>query len=317
MDILTTKLLTETRNLAMMETLLITTVAHLSARLNVVMDLSLDLRNVIWELPMLMPPTNVRPTAKPPNVVMDMLTSMRNATMLPQELEPPNAEPTANCLTVETELLTQSMENNVMLDLPETLISHQLDAQQDVPSILAHMSEQLELETSTEPWPAPDASIPTLDLPLDHHAQDPFNGWLPNLFKRFLNSKLIPSNTSSELELRDPKREIVNSLILTVPEHVTVSRPWDPLTLLLVLPVKPFPVNPLLPPLLTSSVLPTPPELQSSNKLSELWSHSLSVNHSSSPHTLEVEPTLLTLLPVKLKPSTTEDSLILLTQSTF
>lgn len=213
---MTTKSLTETRNLAMMETTLITTVAHLSAKLNVVMDSSLDLRNVIWELPMLMPPTNVKLTAKPPNAVMDMLTSMRNVTMLPQELEPQNAEPTANYLTVETELLTQSMVNNAILDLPETLISHQLDAPADVLLTLAHMSELLQLETSTEPWPALDVSTLTLDLPLDHPALDQSNGWLPNLFKRFLNSKLIPSNTSSELESRDHKREIVNSLILTV-----------------------------------------------------------------------------------------------------
>jgi len=124
---------------------------------------------------------------------MDMSISMRSVIMLhPDNLLLP-AETTANFHTVATVSLTPFTERNVTLDSQETQISPQLDVLLDAHKILAVPSDPPLLATSTEPWLALDVSILTSGLQLDHHAVDLFNGWLPNLSKRFLNSKLTNS----------------------------------------------------------------------------------------------------------------------------
>jgi hypothetical protein len=77
-------------------------------------------------------------------------------------------------------------------------------------------SDQQQLVILTVLWPVQDVFTLMSVLPPDHHAVDQSNGWLPNPFKRFLNSKLTNSTTSSELELREANEVIVNSPILTL-----------------------------------------------------------------------------------------------------
>jgi len=307
----TAKSLIVPRNLVMMETIMITMDVQVSANLNVVMDLSLELKSVILELEMPMLPTNVSSTADLPDVVMDMLTSMKNVTMLLQDLLLLLAETTANSHTVVMPSLTQSTERNVIRDFPETLILPPLDALLDVPKTLAEPSDQLQLVILTVLWPVQDVSTHMLDLPPDHHAVDQSNGWLPNPSKRFLNSKLINSNTSSELELREANEEIVNSLILTLSENVCVFLNKETSPLQCVLPALPFPESLLFKPPLISSEATLLKQLFSKLPSQPLFPL-LSVNPSSSQPTMEDQAMLTISLPVKLKPSTTEDSLILL-----
>lgn len=130
----------------MMQTTTIMTVAPALANLNVVMVLLLDLRSVILELTMPTLPTNVKPPAEFPGVVMDLSTSMKSVIMLlPVNLLLP-VEITANSHTAVMELLTLSLERNVTLDSPETLISQQLDVQLDAHSTLAEPSDPPLLE---------------------------------------------------------------------------------------------------------------------------------------------------------------------------
>jgi len=213
---LITKLLTEPRNNAMMETPMTMTDAQAHANWNVVMDLLLELKSVIWEPTMLMLPTNVNLPARPLNAVMDMLITLRNVIMLPLVHLLQLAETTANSHTVETILSMLFMERIVITVSLETTIFLPVDVQLVAPKILVDMSDLLQLETSTEPWPVQDAFMPMLVPPLVPHAVDPSNGWLPNLFKKSLNSKLTNSNTFGEIQLRDLKRVIANSLILTL-----------------------------------------------------------------------------------------------------
>jgi hypothetical protein len=98
-----TKLLIEPRNLVMMETMLITMDAQASANLNVVMDGSLALRNVIWVPTMPTLPISANSTADSQDAVMDMLTSMKSVTMLPLDLLLLPAEILVKHHTVETE----------------------------------------------------------------------------------------------------------------------------------------------------------------------------------------------------------------------
>lgn len=130
----------------MMQTTTIMTVAPALANLNVVMVLLLDLRSVILELTTPTLPTNVKPPAEFPDVVMDLSTSMKSVIMLlPVNLLLP-VEITANSHTVVMESLTLSLERNVTLDSLETLISQQLDAQLDAHSTLAEPSDPPLLE---------------------------------------------------------------------------------------------------------------------------------------------------------------------------
>lgn len=130
----------------MMQTTTIMTVAPALANLNVVMVLLLDLRSVILELTTPTLPTNVKPPAEFPDVVTDLSTSMKSVIMpLPVNLLLP-VEITANSHTAVMELLTLSLERNVTLDSPETLISQQLDVQLDAHSTLAEPSDPPLLE---------------------------------------------------------------------------------------------------------------------------------------------------------------------------
>lgn len=294
----------------------ITMVAQALAKLNAVMVLSLDLRSVILELTTLTLQTNVKPLAEFLGVVMVLSTSMKSVIMpLPVNLLLP-AEITANSHIVVMELLTLFLERNVTLDFLETLISQQLDAQLDAHSTLVELSDPLPLETSTEPWPAQDASTPTLDLLLDHHAADQSNGWLPNQSKRSLNSKLTNSLLNSELESEEVKEVIVNLVTHTHFDHALASLKMETLLPLSELPAQPFPVNPLFkPPSMFST--PTHLNLPSSTKPSLLWSLSLSGNLSFSLLTTVEQAMPTESSPVKLRPSTTEDLLILLKQLLF
>lgn len=264
MENLTTKLLIEPRKLVMMEISLTTMDAQASAKLNVVMDGLPELRNVIWELTMPTLPTSANSTADSQDVVMDTLISMRNVTQLPQVTALPLADLTVRPHTVVMESLMPPEVKNVMLVLTTT-ISQQLDVPLVAHKTLVEPSDPQTLETSIEPWPAQDAFTHMLDLPPDHHAQDPSNGWLLNQSKRFLNYKLINSNTSSELESEEVNEEIANSLIPFHSELVTVFPPLDQLPLLPELPAHLFPESPLFKQLsIFSAETPLPP--QSSNK---------------------------------------------------
>jgi len=155
-----------------------------------------------------------------------------------------------------------------------------------------------------------------LDLLLDHPALDPSNGWLLNQSKRSLNTKLINSNTSGVTTLREPKREIVNSLIPTPQEHVNAFPTTEESTLPAVIPAHLFPESLLSKPQLTF-LEETLLKLQSSNKPSCNWLLWLSVSLSTSQPTMELEPTLPQSLLVKLKLSIPEVLLILTTLSIF
>lgn len=173
---MTTKLLIEPKNNVMMETPTTMMVAQALANWNVVMDLLLEAKSVIWDHSMPTLPTNVNSPARLLNVVMVMLTQLRNVIMLHLDLLLPPAEIPANSPTVVMVLLMLSMERIVIMDSPETTISRPADARPDAPKTPVVMSEVPQLAISTEPWPVPDASMPMLVLPLDHHAVDLSNG---------------------------------------------------------------------------------------------------------------------------------------------
>jgi hypothetical protein len=226
--------------------------AQAPANWNVVMDLLLDLRNVIWVLPMPTQPINANSLARPPNVVMDLLIPLRNVIMLPPDPLLLHAETTANSHTVVMLSSTPFMVRIVMLDFQETMISQAPDVQPDAHK--THVDTPLQLEViSTEPWLAQDVSMPMLVQPPAHHAVDLFNGWLLNQFRRFLNSKLINSNTSGVAQSEEVKRETANSLILILRECATVFLKLEASSLLLVILAWPFPESLLFKPLLIFS----------------------------------------------------------------
>jgi len=173
---LTAKLLIEPRKLVTMETITTTMDAQASANLNAVMDSLVELKSVILELEMPTLLTNVNSTAELPDVVMVMLISMKSVIMLPQDHLLLPAETTANSHTVVMLLSTQSLERNVIKALPETQILLRLDVQLDAPKTLVEPSDQQQQVILIELWPAQDVSTLMLDLPLDHHAWDLFNG---------------------------------------------------------------------------------------------------------------------------------------------
>jgi hypothetical protein len=289
----------------MMETTLIMMDAQAFAKLNVVMDSSLDLRSVIWDLSMPTLLTNANSTARLPNVVMDMLILLRNVIMLLLDLPLLPAEATANSHTVVTQSSMQSTEKIVITDFLETMISQALDAQLDAHKTLVDMFQLEMLVISTELWPAQDVSMLTSDLLLDPPAVVLSNGWLLNLFKRFLNIKLMLSLTFGEPQSEEAKREIVNSVTHTLSECAIVSQQVEWLLLLVML-AHLFPESQLSKPLLISFP-EIPLELLFSNQQLLLLFPSLFVNHSFCPHTSELEPTLPQSLPVKLKLSILED----------
>jgi hypothetical protein len=295
----------------MMETTMIMMDAQVSAKSNVVMDLSLELKSVILELEMPTLPTNANLTAELPDVVMVMLTSMRSVIMLPQDHLLLPAETTANSHTVVTLSSTQFTERNAIKDLPETQILLPLDVQLDVLKILVEPSDQQQLVILTVLWPVQDVSTLMSVLPLDHHAVDLSNGWLPNPFKRSLNSKLINSNTSSELALREVNVVIVNSLILTLNENVCVFLNKETSPLLSVPLAQQSQESLLFKPQLIFSEATLLKQLFF-KLLSQLLYLLLSVNLLFSQHTMEDQPTLTTSLLVKLRLSITEVLLILL-----
>jgi hypothetical protein len=290
---------------------MITMDAQVSANSNVVMDLSLDLKSVILELEMPTLPTNANSTADLLDVVMVMLTSMKSVTMLPQDHLLLPAETTANSHTVVTPSLIQFTERNAIKDLLETPMLLPLDVQPDAPKTLVEPSDQHQLVILTVLWPVQDVSTHMLDLPPDHHAVDLSNGWLPNPSKRFLNSKLINSNTSSELVLREVNVVIANSLILTINENVCVFLNKETLPLLSVLHAHQSQESPLFKLQLIFSEATLLKQLFS-KPLFQLLFLLLSENLLFSQHTMEDQPTQTILLLVKLKLSTTEVSLILL-----
>jgi len=316
MESTTAKLLTETRNNVMTETTTITMDAQALVSLNVEMDSKLEVRNAIWEPTMPTPPTNANSLANPPSVVTDMLTPLRNVITLHQDLPLQLAEATVRDPSVETVLLTPPWERIVITDSLETVMFQPLDAPLDAHKTAVVMSDLPPLEILTELWPVPDVSMLMLDLPLDHLALDLSNGWLLNPSKRSLNSKLTNSNTSGVTQLREPKREIVNSLIPTPPEHVNASPTTEELTPIAVIFAHLFPESLPSKPQLTF-LEETPLKLQSSNKPSCNWLPWLSVSLSTSQPTMELEPTLLPLLLVKLKLSIPEVLLILTMLSIF
>jgi len=311
----TTKSLTETRNNAMTETT-ITMDAQALVSLNVEMDSKLEVRNAIWEPTMPTPPTNANSTANPPSVVTDMLTPLRNVITMHLDLPLQLAEATVRDPSVEMVLPTPPWERIVITDSLETVIFQPLDVLLDAHKTAVDMFDHPPLEILTELWPVPDVSMLMLDLLLDHPALDPSNGWLLNQSKRSLNIKLTNSNTSGVTILREPKREIVNSLIPTPQECVNASPTPEESTPTAVIPVHLFPESLLSKPQLTF-LEETPLKLQSFNKPSCNWLPWLSVSLSTSQPTMELEPTLLPLLLVKLKPSIPEVLLILTTLSIF
>jgi hypothetical protein len=308
---LTAKLLIELRNLVMMETIMITTDAQAFANSNVVMDLSLELKSAILEQEMPTQPTNANLTADLPDVVMVMLTSMKSVIMLPQGHLLLPVEITANSHTVVMLSLTQSTERNAIKDLPETQILLPLDVQLDALKTLVEPSDQQQLVILTVLWPVQDVSILMSVPPPDHHAVDLSNGWLPNPFKRFLNSKLINSNTSLELVLREANVVIANSLILTLYENVCVFLNKETSPLLSVPLAHQSQESPLFKPQLIFSEATLLKQLFF-KLLSQLLFLLLSVNLLFSQHTMVDQPMLTISLLVKLKLSITEVSLILL-----
>lgn len=221
---------------------------------------------------MLMPPTNANSTADFQDAVMDMLILMKSVTMLPQDHHLPPAETIANSHTVEMAPSTLSLERNAT---PETItmISPALDVQPAVLKTLVDISDLLQLVTSIELLPAQDAFMDMLDLQPDLLAQDLFNGWLLNQSKRFLNYKLINSNTFLELELEEANVEIANFLILIHSETANASLKPEVLPLPPELLAPPFPENPLFKQHLTFSH-PTPLKPQFFNKQLPLSFHS-------------------------------------------
>lgn len=250
----------------MMETPLTTMDVHQLANPNAEMDLSLELRNVIWELPMPTPPTNANLIAESQDAVMVMLIPLRNVIMLPQDNPLLPAETTANSPSVEMVPSIPLSVKSVMLDQPTTMF-HPLVAQLVAHKTLVDFSDPPALETSTELWLVQDASMPTLVQPPDPLAVDQFNGWLPSLFKRSLNSKLTNSLISLEPTSEDLNVEIANSLTHTTKEDANAFLKLETLPLQFVLPVLPSQESPLFKPHSTF----WPPTLlrhQSSNKLS-------------------------------------------------
>jgi len=248
----------------MMETIMIMMGAQAYANLNVVMDGSLELRNVIWVLTMPTLPTNANSPASSQDAVMDMLTLMRNVIMLHLDPLLLLAEIPVQHLTVEMELSMLSSVKNVIQDLT-IMISHPLGVQLDAHKTLVEPSDPPPLGILIEQWPAPDVSTHTWVLPPDLHAQAQSIGWLHNQSKRFLNYKLTNSNTLLELESREVKKEIANSLILSRQELVIVSPPLDQLPQLPELVVHLFPESlPSKPHSIFSAEIPL--KLQFSNK---------------------------------------------------
>lgn len=160
----------------MMETSSIMMVAHQPANWNVVMDSKLEMRNAIWDPKTLMLPTNVNLPADFPDVVMDMLTPLRNVIMLLLANLLPPAETPANGPTVEMALLMLFMVRIVITDLVETAISPLLAAPLVAHKIVVVSSILQHKETSTEPWLVQVAFTHMLVHPPDPHAVDQSNG---------------------------------------------------------------------------------------------------------------------------------------------
>jgi len=296
----------EPKKVVMTTTTSITMDVQALVKLNVVMVLLQEAKNVISvpTMPTLL--TDANSLAESHDAVMDSRTSMKNVIMpLPVNLLQ-HAETTVNSPTVEMKSLIVFMEKNVTLDLLETQILPLLDALPDVPSTLVEPSAPPLLVILTELWPVPDVSILMLDLPLDPPAVDLFNGWSLNPSKRSLNSKLTNSKTSLELESEEANVETANSPILILPDNANVSLQWVMLLPPSVLLALQSPESQLSKPHSMFSTA-TALKLPSSNNLSLHWSPFWSENHSSFLHITVVQPMLIALLLVRLKPSMPED----------